>query len=58
MTVGYGWSNGWSNVFVSSFLPTELDSKQELVQGIRKFLQSLPRAVIIVIRYLFAFLNQ
>lgn len=38
--------------------PTELESKQELVMGIRKFLQSLPRPVVIVMRYLFAFLNQ
>lgn len=37
---------------------TELESKHELVMGIRKFLQSLPRAVVIVMRYLFAFLNQ
>ncbi|XP_055693315.1 SLIT-ROBO Rho GTPase-activating protein 1-like isoform X2 [Lutzomyia longipalpis] len=35
----------------------QLESKQEIVNGIRKFLQSLPRSVIIVIRYLFAFLN-
>ncbi|XP_037033613.1 SLIT-ROBO Rho GTPase-activating protein 1-like isoform X1 [Bradysia coprophila] len=35
----------------------QLESKHELVLGIRKFLQSLPRSVIIVIRYLFAFLN-
>lgn len=39
-------------------LIAELESKHELVLGIRKFLQSLPRCVIIVIRYLFAFLNQ
>lgn len=36
----------------------ELESKQELVLGIRKFLQSLPRPVVIVMRYLFAFLHQ
>ncbi|XP_055705552.1 SLIT-ROBO Rho GTPase-activating protein 1-like isoform X2 [Phlebotomus papatasi] len=35
----------------------QLESKQEIVGGIRKFLQSLPRSVVIVIRYLFAFLN-
>ncbi|XP_031636973.1 SLIT-ROBO Rho GTPase-activating protein 1-like isoform X2 [Contarinia nasturtii] len=35
----------------------QLESKHELVMGIRKFLQSLPRSVVIVMRYLFAFLN-
>lgn len=40
------------------FQPTELESKHDLVMGIRKFLQSLPRSVVIVMRYLFAFLNQ
>lgn len=42
-------------VFFSS---VELESKQEIVLGIRKFLQNLSRSVIIVIRYLFSFLNQ
>lgn len=44
------------NIF--GFVYLELESKHELVLGIRKFLQSLPRVVIIVIRYLFAFLHQ
>ncbi|XP_065077978.1 SLIT-ROBO Rho GTPase-activating protein 1-like isoform X2 [Ochlerotatus camptorhynchus] len=35
----------------------QLESKHEIVVGIRKFFQSLPRSVVIVIRYLFAFLN-
>uniref|UniRef100_A0A6B2EFY3 Putative slit-robo rho gtpase-activating protein 1-like isoform x2 n=1 Tax=Phlebotomus kandelakii TaxID=1109342 RepID=A0A6B2EFY3_9DIPT len=35
----------------------QLESKQEVVVGIRTFLQSLPRSVVIVMRYLFAFLN-
>ncbi|GAB0090061.1 SLIT-ROBO Rho GTPase-activating protein 1 [Sergentomyia squamirostris] len=35
----------------------QLDSKQDMVTGIHKFLQSIPRSVVIVIRYLFAFLN-
>lgn len=33
------------------------ESKQEVVTGIRKFLQTLPRSVVCVMRYLFAFLN-
>lgn len=45
------------NCFLSRF-SAELESKHELVMGIRKFLQSLPRSVVIVMRYLFAFLNQ
>lgn len=36
---------------------TTHESKQEVVTGIRKFLQTLPRSVICVMRYLFAFLN-
>ncbi|XP_055536029.1 SLIT-ROBO Rho GTPase-activating protein 1-like isoform X2 [Wyeomyia smithii] len=35
----------------------QLESKHEIVLGIRKFFQSLPKSVVIVIRYLFAFLN-
>uniref|UniRef100_A0A182NND1 SLIT-ROBO Rho GTPase-activating protein 1 n=1 Tax=Anopheles dirus TaxID=7168 RepID=A0A182NND1_9DIPT len=35
----------------------QLDSKHEIVSGIRKFFQSLPKSVVVVIRYLFAFLN-
>ncbi|KAL9702695.1 hypothetical protein quinque_006213 [Culex quinquefasciatus] len=35
----------------------QLESKHEIVLGIRKFFQTLPKSVIIVIRYLFAFLN-
>ncbi|XP_058831881.1 SLIT-ROBO Rho GTPase-activating protein 1-like isoform X2 [Topomyia yanbarensis] len=35
----------------------QLESKHEIVLGIRKFFQSLPKPVVIVIRYLFAFLN-
>lgn len=35
----------------------QLESKKEVVLGIKQFLQSLPRSVVIVIRYLFAFLN-
>lgn len=45
-------------LFIFSFHAKELESKHELVMGIRKFLQSLPRCVVIVMRYLFAFLNQ
>jgi SLIT-ROBO Rho GTPase activating protein len=33
------------------------ESKQEVVTGIRRFLQTLPRSVVCVMRYLFAFLN-
>jgi SLIT-ROBO Rho GTPase activating protein len=33
------------------------DSKQKVVTGIRKFLSTLPRSVVCVMRYLFAFLN-
>ncbi|XP_049541574.1 SLIT-ROBO Rho GTPase-activating protein 1-like isoform X1 [Anopheles darlingi] len=35
----------------------QLESKHDIVSGIRKFFQSLPKAVVVVIRYLFAFLN-
>uniref|UniRef100_A0A336KWD9 CSON015377 protein n=1 Tax=Culicoides sonorensis TaxID=179676 RepID=A0A336KWD9_CULSO len=35
----------------------QLDTKQEIIQGIRKFISNLPRSVIIVVRYLFDFLN-
>ncbi|EAA13247.4 AGAP004772-PA [Anopheles gambiae str. PEST] len=35
----------------------QLESKQDIVSGIRKFFQSLPKSVVVVIRYLFAFLN-
>ncbi|XP_059608914.1 SLIT-ROBO Rho GTPase-activating protein 1-like isoform X2 [Phlebotomus argentipes] len=35
----------------------QLESKQEVVAEIRVFLQNLPRCVVIVMRYLFAFLN-
>lgn len=35
----------------------QVDSKQEVISGLRKFLQTLPRAVVCVMRYLFAFLN-
>ncbi|XP_058120513.1 SLIT-ROBO Rho GTPase-activating protein 1-like isoform X2 [Anopheles coustani] len=35
----------------------QLESKQEIVSGIRKFFHSLPKTVVVVIRYLFAFLN-
>lgn len=35
----------------------QIESKHEMVMGIRKFLQPLSRPVIIVMRYLFAFLN-
>ncbi|XP_049295900.1 SLIT-ROBO Rho GTPase-activating protein 1-like isoform X1 [Anopheles funestus] len=35
----------------------QLDSKHDIVSGIRKFFQSLPKSVVVVIRYLFAFLN-
>ncbi|KFB43455.1 AGAP004772-PA-like protein [Anopheles sinensis] len=35
----------------------QLESKQEIVSGIRKFFYSLPKSVVVVIRYLFAFLN-
>lgn len=33
------------------------ESKQEVMAGIRKFLSTLPRSVVLVMRYLFAFLN-
>uniref|UniRef100_A0A182K696 SLIT-ROBO Rho GTPase-activating protein 1 n=1 Tax=Anopheles christyi TaxID=43041 RepID=A0A182K696_9DIPT len=35
----------------------QLESKHDIVSGIRKFFQSLPKSVVVVIRYLFAFLN-
>lgn len=35
----------------------QVDSKQEVITGLRKFLQTLPRTVVCVMRYLFAFLN-
>lgn len=35
----------------------QLESKHDIVHGIRKFLQNLPRPVVLVMRYLFAFLN-
>lgn len=35
----------------------QLESKHEIVMGIRKFLQNVPRSVVIVMRYLFAFLH-
>ncbi|KAL5286146.1 SRGAP1 family protein [Megaselia abdita] len=35
----------------------QLEHKHEMILGIRKFLQNLSRSVVIVMRYLFAFLN-
>lgn len=35
----------------------QIESKHDMVMGIRKFLHALPRPVVIVMRYLFAFLN-
>ncbi|CAH1729157.1 unnamed protein product [Chironomus riparius] len=35
----------------------QIESKHEMVLGVRKFLSALPRAVIGVMRYIFAFLN-
>lgn len=36
----------------------QLESKQEFVQKMKELISSLPRPVVIVMRYLFAFLNQ
>lgn len=35
----------------------QIESKHEMVMGVRKFLQALPRSVVCVMRYIFAFLN-
>ncbi|KAG5672006.1 hypothetical protein PVAND_002169 [Polypedilum vanderplanki] len=35
----------------------QIESKHDMVMGVRKFLQALPRSVVCVMRYLFAFLN-
>uniref|UniRef100_A0A182YI20 SLIT-ROBO Rho GTPase-activating protein 1 n=1 Tax=Anopheles stephensi TaxID=30069 RepID=A0A182YI20_ANOST len=35
----------------------QLESKHDIVSGIRKFFLSLPKSVVVVVRYLFAFLN-
>lgn len=36
----------------------ELDSKREFISRMRELITSLPRPVMVVLRYLFAFLNQ
>ena len=37
---------------------SELESKHDFVVKMKELVQSLPRSVVIVMRYLFAFLNQ
>jgi hypothetical protein len=37
---------------------SELESKHDFVVKMKDLVQSLPRSVVIVMRYLFAFLNQ
>ncbi|XP_005182089.1 SLIT-ROBO Rho GTPase-activating protein 1-like [Musca domestica] len=44
--------------YFESFISiAEMQTKAEMVKGIRQFLQNLPNSVVIVIRYLFSFLN-
>ncbi|KAI8130916.1 SLIT-ROBO Rho GTPase-activating protein 1-like [Lucilia cuprina] len=44
--------------YFESFISiAEMQTKGDMVKGIRQFLQNLPNSVVIVIRYIFAFLN-
>ena len=49
----WGWKVPWKAPFV-----TELENPAERVHQIQQILITLPRVVIVVMRYLFAFLNQ
>lgn len=37
---------------------SEVESKKEFIHRVREVVSNLPRSVVIVLRYLFAFLNQ
>lgn len=50
-------SANWSSSR-KEFSVSELESKREFVSKIKELVLSLPRPVMIVMRYLFAFLNQ
>lgn len=44
--------------YFESFISiAEMQTKGDMVKGIRQFLQNLPNSVVIVIRYIFSFLN-
>lgn len=45
-------------VYSKVFKIAELESKQEFIVKMRDIIQNLPRPVIVILRYLFAFLNQ
>lgn len=43
--------------YIAIFVISELESKREFIVRMRELMSSLPRSIMVVLRYLFAFLN-